>query len=142
MSVHPEKRNGAWQSMHHTPSRSITENNNCFCLPNDSPENKFLTGQQQLTFSKDTLPFLRSNKCNDPLLSPHTTTADSEVPALCSVEGFGKISIADAQRCLEVGKTNEHRGVTSDMGSPSLYLMFHHVICPSGPQEKRCRGES
>ena len=68
--------------------------------------------------------FLGLNRCNDPFLSPHTTTTDPLVQhslsELCRVDRSGKISIAEAQRCLDGGKLKEHRQVTLNKGSPSL----------------------
>ena len=45
--------------------------------------------------------------------------------------------MAVAQRCLEGGKMNDRRGETMKTGTLLTCLIFHQVICPSGPQEKR-----
>ena len=68
--------------------------------------------------------FLESNRCNDPFLSPHTTTKESLVqlslPEISFTEGSKKISMADAQRCWDGGKVKEHSGVALNASSPSL----------------------
>ena len=80
---------------------------------------------------------LASNRCNDPFLSPQTIRADLLVTV--SLSDNWKISIADAQRCLDGGRVKMHKGVTLIVVvSPFVQMIFHHVICPSGPQEKRC----